>query len=325
MDPILGSKTKLGLIRTMLEFPDRRWTGRELARAAHRSTAQTARDLAELANTSLVLRDVTGRSYSWELNPTHVLLPTLEDLFSREANLRAEMVRQVASALGSTPFERARLFGSVARGEERDDSDVDLFIQIRAPAERGRAEEAIDRVRSRIWSRFGNPVSALVYTRAEVKRPPNPGLLKTIETEGIDVKEARGLRMGRTEVLPKSRHRVFLARAREFAQQMDHAVADRAWNSVGLLGVHCVISACDALTVQRAGQRWSGQDHAGVSGVVRSLDLPKSDTVLRQISNVLDQKNRVEYEAREFTEPEADEIRQSATWILAWVATQLRP
>lgn len=129
--------------------------------------------------------------------------------------------------------------------------------------------------------------------------------------------------MARTEVLPKSRHTVFIARAREFAQQMNHAAAARAWNSAGLLGVHCVISACDALTVQRAGQRWSGQDHAGVIGVVSSLSIPRADTVLRQISNVLDKKNRVEYEAREFTEKEAEEVRQNATRILQWVATQL--
>ena len=129
--------------------------------------------------------------------------------------------------------------------------------------------------------------------------------------------------MARTEVLPKSRHTAFMARAREFAQQMDRAAALRAWNAVGLLGVHCVISACDALTVQRAGQRWSGQDHAGVIGMVSSLHLPNSSPSLRQVSNVLDQKNRVEYEAREFTAKEAEEIRQNASRVLAWVTTLL--
>lgn len=131
--------------------------------------------------------------------------------------------------------------------------------------------------------------------------------------------------MARTEVLPKARYSIYLARAREFARQMDRAAADRAWNSVGLLGVHCVISLCDALTVQRAGQRWSGQDHAGVVGMVKSLDLPKSDVVLRQIAQVLERKNRVEYEAREFTEREAEEVREQASRILRWVSSELSP
>ena len=129
--------------------------------------------------------------------------------------------------------------------------------------------------------------------------------------------------MPRSEVLPKARYTVYLARAREFARQMDRAAAERAWNSVGLLGVHCVISACDALTVQRAGQRWSGQDHSGVIGMVNSLQLAKSEVAVRQIAQVLDKKNRVEYEAREFTEREATEIRRLAARVLAWISSQL--
>jgi predicted nucleotidyltransferase len=187
LDPILGSKTKLGLLRTMFTAPSRHWTGREVAGASRISTAQAARDLTELADVALVLREVTGRSYSWNLNSAHILFPALSEMFAREADLRAEMVRQVADALGSVPFERARLFGSVSRGEERADSDVDLFLQIRTPAERDRADAAIDRVRARIWSRFGNPVSALVYTRAEASRPPNPALMESIEREGVEV------------------------------------------------------------------------------------------------------------------------------------------
>ena len=129
--------------------------------------------------------------------------------------------------------------------------------------------------------------------------------------------------MPRSEVLPKARYTVYIARAREFARQMDRAAADRAWNSVGLLGVHCVISACDALTVQRAGQRWSGQDHSGVIGMVNTLQLAGSEAAMRQIAQALDKKNRVEYEAREFTEREATEIRQLAARILAWISSQL--
>ncbi len=129
--------------------------------------------------------------------------------------------------------------------------------------------------------------------------------------------------MARTEVVSKARYTVYLARSREFALQMERAVADGAWNSVGLLGVHCVISACDALTVQRTGQRWSGQDHAGVISMVGSLHLSEGDRTLRHIAHVLEAKHRVEYESREFTKKEAEEVRLGASRILSWVASQL--
>jgi hypothetical protein len=125
--------------------------------------------------------------------------------------------------------------------------------------------------------------------------------------------------VARTEVVPKTRYVVYLERAREFESQMNRGAAEKAWNSVGLLGVHCVISACDALTVHRSGQRWSGEDHAGVLGMVSSLQLPDADPALRQISRVLEVKNRVEYESRKFTESEAEGVRQSVSRVLKWV------
>jgi hypothetical protein len=124
-------------------------------------------------------------------------------------------------------------------------------------------------------------------------------------------------------VVPKGRFKVYLDRSREFGEQMERAATEGAWNSVGLLGVHCVISACDALTVQRAGQRWSGQDHGGVVGMLEDLHISGAGPVARQVSRVLEAKNRVEYEAREVTEREAQDVRQSASRVISWVSSIL--
>ena len=187
LNPVLGSPSKLRLLRTMFVAPVRSWTGRELAQAARVSTAQAARDLSELANTSLVRRDVVGRAYSWRLSSTHILAPVLAELFQQEAGLRSDLLRTVSEALHIESIERARIFGSVSRGEERDDSDVDLFVQIRSARDRAVVEMAVETVRSRVWDRFGNPVSALVYTRSEAEHARNPVLLDTIDVEGLDV------------------------------------------------------------------------------------------------------------------------------------------
>jgi hypothetical protein len=129
--------------------------------------------------------------------------------------------------------------------------------------------------------------------------------------------------MARIEIVPKARYRVYLDRAKEFARQMDQSASDEAWSAVGLLALHSVISACDALSVHHSGQRWSGQDHAGVAGVVESLHLSDSAKALRQITDALEKKNQVEYEARPFTEQEAEGLRRAATRVLKWVTDQL--
>jgi predicted nucleotidyltransferase len=188
LDPLLASPTKLRLLRTLLASHNRTWTGRELSGAARVSSAQGARDLKDLAEVGIVLRDVKGRSYSWRANPDHVLFETLSSLFRDEEGLRAELVRQISSCLKSSPIERAFLFGSFARGEERPDSDVDLYVEVKGEAERPRVAAALGRAKTRIWTRFGNPVSAIVYTKAQSRRPANPALMATIYREGIQVR-----------------------------------------------------------------------------------------------------------------------------------------
>jgi predicted nucleotidyltransferase len=185
LDPLLGSSNKLRLLRVLLPAPDRRWTGRELAAAARVSTAQAARDLNDFLDVGIVARDVQGKSYSWRVNSQHVLIGELSRLFNFEAHLRDTLVRDVRELIVSSPIRQALLFGSVARGDERPDSDVDLFVELRAPRDRESVVSALEMVRKRVWDRYGNPVTSLVYTEAETRTPANPALIDTIVREGL--------------------------------------------------------------------------------------------------------------------------------------------
>ncbi len=188
LDPLFGSPTKLRLLRTLLAAPGRRSTGRALAAQARVSTAQAARDLSDFLDVGLVLRDVQGKSYSWHLNEQHVLTSELSRLFDREAHLGDMLAHEVIRLMAGVPIRRVRLFGSVARGDERADSDVDLFLEVRTSGEKPAAVSVLEKVRERVWNRFGNPLTALVYTEAETRKPPNPSLLESIDREGIDLR-----------------------------------------------------------------------------------------------------------------------------------------
>lgn len=78
--------------------------------------------------------------------------------------------------------ERVVLFGSRARGESRDGSDLDLFVEMqtdRQPPERAIEVAAIFGLRP--W-----PLDVVVYTPAEVQRlrQVRGSLLSIIEAEG---------------------------------------------------------------------------------------------------------------------------------------------
>lgn len=129
--------------------------------------------------------------------------------------------------------------------------------------------------------------------------------------------------MTRIQVVSRSKSTVYLLRASELSAQMDRAAAERAWNAVGILGVHAVISACDALTIGVAGQRWAGPDHQGVRGLIESLGLRDVAQPMRQVREVLEQKSKVEYLDREFKAGEAETVRTRTLRILTWVESQL--
>ena len=133
-----------------------------------------------------------GRSFAWGWNADHVLADRLARLFEFERNLKNELNEELSRALADLPIQRSRLFGSIARGEERSDSDIDLFLQVRSGVDKARVERSLVGVQQRIWSRFGNPVTALVYTAAEVSNPQNPGMIRSILEDGVDLQAYGG-------------------------------------------------------------------------------------------------------------------------------------
>jgi predicted nucleotidyltransferase len=79
----------------------------------------------------------------------------------RLLEMAAEIVRAVAP-------ERVYLFGSHARGDAVDDSDVDLLVVEREPFGKGRSRsQGLSRIR-RALSRFRFPKDILLYSADEV-------------------------------------------------------------------------------------------------------------------------------------------------------------
>jgi predicted nucleotidyltransferase len=180
---ILGTRAKVGCLRILSAIADP-ISQREVARRAgvqHRS-ARVAMD--ELVALGLVHRLEGGRDFLVSLNPHHHLTAALRELFRVESRYFVELRRELAERARRVPRPRAVravvLFGSVARGEDTPESDLDLLVITDDDVTRERVLERVTEEARGLWEAFGCRVRAIGYTLAEARRrwrrrePPLP-------------------------------------------------------------------------------------------------------------------------------------------------------
>src|SRR4030067_433070 len=129
LDEMLGNKTKVRLLRAFFTYPEKGFTESELERIAGIPQASVHRNVKSLLDNGLLDRKRIGKANLFSLNKEHVLYPLLNSNFKAERNLLAELKKMISEAVKSVAeVEIAVLFGSIIKGMERSDSDIDIFI-----------------------------------------------------------------------------------------------------------------------------------------------------------------------------------------------------
>lgn len=187
LDDLLGSAIRVKALRVLTRFPEKGFTGRELARICESSPSQINAALESLRDSGVAFREIAGRSHVWRLAREHVLREVLIHMFKAEADSFRILKAEIESLLRPLPVKRAFLFGSVARGEERSTGDIDLYVQVESKAQKESVEAALSEATARFALRFGNPLSSIVLDRSQVQHPANSALIEQVTEEGIEL------------------------------------------------------------------------------------------------------------------------------------------
>ncbi len=165
LDRLFSVPANISVLRTLAGM--NQGTGREVARRAGIGAPAAHQALSRLQDVGLVQRTPAGSAYLFVLNREHYFWKQiLEGMFEAEAGFRKSLERMVAKAVGE-PLVSAAIFGSVARGEEGPESDLDVVIIVEEVAQKEKASTHLQNAFERVWKGFGFKLSPMVVTRAE--------------------------------------------------------------------------------------------------------------------------------------------------------------
>lgn len=188
LDQVFAAPSHLAILRALLDSAEG-MSGRQVARQAQINHQTCAVALGRLEELGVVRRQGSGQSQLFQLNRDHRLVrDLLVPLLRQERDVFPRILRRVAELVAGR-CRRALVFGSVARGEERRDSDLDLLLVTEGPHTQARTRRAGDEVRRVLMAEWGLHVNPLVLTERalEHRRQREDPLIGNILREGLEV------------------------------------------------------------------------------------------------------------------------------------------
>jgi predicted nucleotidyltransferase len=126
LDAVLLGKTRSALLREMFLNPDRRLSFNELVRRVRSGDGAVARELRTLIEVGLVAEQREGNQRFLTARKDSPVFAELKSFISKTSGAPF-VVREALRGL-EKKIAIAFIFGSVAKGREREGSDLDLFV-----------------------------------------------------------------------------------------------------------------------------------------------------------------------------------------------------
>jgi predicted nucleotidyltransferase len=159
----LFTKTQQRVLGVLFGQPDRSYYGSELIQIARAGTGAVQRELARLEASGLVTSRRIGRQKHYQANAESPLFAEIRSIVVKTVGL-VEPLRSALAPLASR-IRAAFVFGSIAKGTDRSQSDIDLMV-VSDSLTYGEVFSALEEVAGTL----GRQVNPTVYTSAEFSK-----------------------------------------------------------------------------------------------------------------------------------------------------------
>jgi len=121
---ILSSKVRAEFFRLLFGIHDREFHLREIERQSGYSIGTVRQEAQKLLRNTLIVKRIDGNRTYYSANKEHPLYPEIYSLTTKTVGLKDILLDKLKPA----DIQFAFVFGSIASGASRANSDIDLFI-----------------------------------------------------------------------------------------------------------------------------------------------------------------------------------------------------
>jgi predicted nucleotidyltransferase len=183
LELVLGNKGTISVLRALVRYQGKVYTVRSLAEDAGISHTETAATINDLEKLGIVEVQPVGRAHQVSLNKKNrtfnkIIIPSI----NVEKNTLAELIQLLKKDLTTSKIISAVIFGSVARGEEKIDSDIDLLI---VSNDHDHAIDQISIASRKVFAIFHGELSHIVFTEKEFKAKKRGQLVQSMINDHI--------------------------------------------------------------------------------------------------------------------------------------------
>lgn len=189
LEQLLGNKASISILRTLYKYKGKIFTVRRLADSANVSVNETALTVERLEKFGLVRIQPVGRAHQVTLNDkSYMLHKIMEPIFIAESKTLDELILVLKKHLSTKKILAAAIFGSVVKGEEKEDSDMDLLVVC---DDFVHATLAISNAAGEAIQKFYSKISPLILSKKEFISKRNSALIRSILENHIMITDVK--------------------------------------------------------------------------------------------------------------------------------------
>lgn len=183
LEQALGTKAGISILRSLVKYKGKIFTVRGLARDAGVSSVEASRTIEQLEHYGIVRVQPVGRAYQIFLNDqSYVLNRIVKPILVAEEKTLAGLIAILARHLRTKKILSAAVFGSVARKQEREDSDIDLLV---ISDDFDHAAGAVAGAREEVGLVFQTSLSPIIFSKKKFIAKKNDDLVHSILSNHI--------------------------------------------------------------------------------------------------------------------------------------------